>query len=200
MSDSIYIKSLLGGMSISIGGLAFLSVGGGVLGAFLFSIGLVSICVFDYRLFTGFVCSVGSIEDAIDAIAVLVGNMLGAILCGAAIRMVKPEIIDFAHGICEKKLDEGMNVVLLGMFCNVLIFFAVTAWKRMQGGGVPIIVLCVMVFILAGTEHSIANMFYFTVGGSAEMSGRIIWYIPLNVLSNALGGIGIYRLTKGNQT
>ena len=197
MSDSIYIKSLLGGMAISIGGLAFLSVGGGVIGAFLFSIGLVSICIFDYKLFTGFVCGINSFEDALNAITILIGNMLGAIFCGVLIRMTRPDVVDFAHSICKKKLNEGASVFLLGMFCNVLIFFAVTAWKQ---HGILVIVLCVIVFILAGTEHSIANMFYFTVGGSAEMSGRIIWYIPLNVLSNALGGIGIYRLTKGNQT
>ena len=197
MSDSIYIKSLLGGMAISIGGLAFLSVGGGVIGAFLFSIGLVSICIFDYKLFTGFVCGINSFEDALNAITILIGNMLGEIFCGVLIRMTRPDVVDFAHSICKKKLNEGASVFLLGMFCNVLIFFAVTAWKQ---HGILVIVLCVIVFILAGTEHSIANMFYFTVGGSAEMSGRIIWYIPLNVLSNALGGIGIYRLTKGNQT
>ena len=78
-------------------------------------------------------------------------------------------------------------VIILGMFCNFLIFYAVVNKN-------PVItVFCVVVFITCGFEHSIANTYYMTVSGLLG-SLRGILYIMLNVIGNTLGGILICRL------
>lgn len=47
--------------------------------------------------------------------------------------------------------------------------------------------LCVMVFILSGFEHCIANMYYFSVAGIWSWSN--LGLILLMTLGNALGGM-----------
>ena len=46
---------------------------------------------------------------------------------------------------------------------------------------------CVIVFILSGYEHSVANAFYFTVAGawSVKAVGYLLWV----TLGNAVGGV-----------
>ena len=58
---SVFFSALLAGLCIGLGGTVFLRVrdsfpGGGVAGAFLFAIGLLTICTRGYDLFTGKAC------------------------------------------------------------------------------------------------------------------------------------------------
>lgn len=198
---SLYLKSFMAGVCISIGCVAYMAVGGGTLGAFLFSIGLLSICAFSFALFTGKVCYVKPTKQGIfDVIFVLLVNMLGTLLMGFLIRLSLPKMIDMAQFMCDKKLSEGFRVIPLGFLCNIMIFFAVYAWKEVYTNStarVLILVLCVMVFILCGFEHSIANSFYMTVSG--YITKPIAWgYIGLNVVGNAIGGIVTFRIVNGS--
>ena len=45
----------------------------------------------------------------------------------------------------------------------------------------------VAVFVQAGFEHCVANMFYFTVAGA--WSGKTVLYLIVMTLGNALGGV-----------
>ena len=114
---------------------------------------------------------------------------------GLLTRIVKPDLIAVANNICAKKLHEGLAVVPLGILCNVLIFYAVHEYAKNthELGKYLAIVMCVVVFILCGFEHCIANMYYFSV---ADYTDKTIGYLLLNILGNALGGIGIYRLEE----
>lgn len=49
----MFVKSIYAGIMIGLGGIAYLAVQGGLLGAFLFSIGLISVIEFDLNLYTG---------------------------------------------------------------------------------------------------------------------------------------------------
>ncbi len=197
MSDNIYIKSILGGVMIGIGGMVFLSVGGGAVGAFLFSVGLLSILIFDFNLFTGKVCYVKwSFESIIDVLYILSGNMLGALLMGDIVYYTRPDLAEFARKICEIKLSEGWRVIILGALCNILIFLAVDAWKRFGFYASFFVVLCVMVFILSGFEHSIANIFYMVCGCNDVPFSRVGPYLIMNVVGNSIGGIIFGLLSK----
>ena len=58
----VLLKGFLAGMAISIGGWLYLASRSAsvsvVLPAFLFSLGLMSICAFDFHLYTGRICYV----------------------------------------------------------------------------------------------------------------------------------------------
>lgn len=45
----------------------------------------------------------------------------------------------------------------------------------------------VMVFILCGFEHCVANMYYFSVAGM--WSGKTLLYLLVMTLGNAVGGV-----------
>ena len=48
-----FIKSVFAGLMIGIAGLVFLNTGASWIGAVLFSVGLIVICMFGYNLYTG---------------------------------------------------------------------------------------------------------------------------------------------------
>ena len=52
------------------------------------------------------------------------------------------------------------------------------------------ILFCIPVFILSGFEHSIADMFYFSLAGTV-FQGRSLLFLLLVVLGNSLGGLFI---------
>ena len=75
------------------------------------------------------------------------------------------------------------------MFCGMLIYIAVNNYKKINteiGKYVPIF-LCVMVFILCGFEHCVANMLYFTV--AQVWSWNTLLYVLVMVLGNSVGSI-----------
>ncbi|MBQ2095540.1 MAG: formate/nitrite transporter family protein, partial [Firmicutes bacterium] len=53
-----FIGAILAGAAIGLGGLVFLSVDSKVIGSFLFTIGLFTVCTMGLNLFTGKVCYV----------------------------------------------------------------------------------------------------------------------------------------------
>ena len=187
------LKDLLSGVSagiaISLGGAVFLSCENRYVGAVLFSVALLCICLKGYALFTG---KVGFLPESHDREALqllllcLLGNLLGTLVCGSALRFAVPAIGERALELCTGKLTQLPAATLLrGCFCGLLMYLAVSIWRDRQ---TPLgILFCIPVFILSGFEHSIADMFYFAASGivSAEAFG-FLWLV---VIGNALGAM-----------
>lgn len=188
------LESILGGVAISIGCVAYLSVGGGITGAFLFSIGLCLICARKLNLFTGKVCYLDK-SNIMNIMLVLIGNMIGVFIVSLLIRHTSTQLIDRANEIMTAKSHGWLNIILKGIMCNVLIFYAVDTYNKNTIPDIfkwSVLILCVMVFILSGYEHCIANAFY------SMLSGHIggLRFVALNVLGNTIGGVLIYRLGR----
>lgn len=195
------IKAIMAGVCISIGGTSYLSVDNKIIGAALFSIGLLLICYLDFDLYTGKVCYLrfdsAYMKKSIGYISVVViGNAIGAIVMGLSMSFIKPELHEKAIILCESKLSEEWMVIPLSILCNFMIFFAVQMFKKQQESFVRIgtIILCIMVFILCGFEHSIANIFY--IAAARIYGWKMLVYLLLNIIFNGIGGILIYRLYK----
>ena len=81
------------------------------------------------------------------------------------------------------------------IFCGMLMYLAVCLYKEHKT--IAGIVFCVPVFILAGFEHSIADMGYFAISGIVSLEAFLfIWVV---ILGNSLGGVLLPllgRLTK----
>ena len=193
---SILIDSVFAGVLISVGCIVSLSVGGGVIGSFLFSIGLLAICVMQFSLFTGKVCY-AKLLDTPKILLILAGNLAGTIGMAYLIRFLRPELIEPAAQLAVKKLSESWRVIPLGILCNMLIFLAVDGFRKEEHkiAGTLLLVLCVMGFILSGSEHSIANSFYLTLAGRLP-EGQTLLYLWLNIVGNAIGGLLTYRLVE----
>ena len=190
--EKTLINAIMAGICIGLGGACFLSIDNKIIGSFMFSLGLLTICTNQFSLFTGKVCYAKTVDDFINLIWIWFGNFMGCTLVGFTLHFVKPQLIQKATEMCNAKLSEGLFVIPLGMLCNVLIFFAVDGFKRIDNNVAKtiLLIMCVMAFILCGFEHCIANMFYFTVADCTKINYPII-YLLLNTFGNAVGGLAI---------
>lgn len=197
----IFLRAVLTGFAIGIGGAVNLSCDNKYVGAFLFGTGLFVILFFGFSLFTG---KVGyAVENPpsylIDLAVIWLGNLLGTALTGWLILGTRISSIgERAAGMCETKLgDSAGSILILAFFCGMLMFIAADGYKTIKNpvGQVLVIFLPVMVFILSGFEHCVANMFYFTVGSA--WSPKAFGWLLLMSLGNALGGIFIPLVRKG---
>lgn len=188
-----FLYSILAGVSISIGGIVFLSLDNKVTGAIFFSLGLFTVCTFGFNLFTG---KVGYIFEnkpsyLLFLLQVWVGNLLGSLITGNLIRLTRiSSISEKAKVLCDTKLNDSLlSIFILAVFCNILMFIAVDGFKTNQHeiGKYIGIFMGVIVFILCGFEHCVANMFYFSVAN--VWSGKTILYLLVMTLGNACGGV-----------
>ena len=187
------VEAIAAGILISIGGCVFLACAGdGMkwLGAILFAVALLCICIKGYSLFTG---KVGYLvnDHSADYWKVVATSLIGnAIACcgvGLIIAYAMPHLSATAAGICAAKLEqEVLSIIVRAILCGVLMYMAVSIYK--EKGTYAGIFFCVPVFILAGFEHSIANMFYFAVAGEFFTVQGLI-YLAIVVLGNSIGGM-----------
>ena len=176
----------MAGICISIGCIANISCDNRYVGAILFSFGLLAVCTFGYDLFTGKVCY---LDNLADLALILLGNFLGSALTavvfsGCSANKYQEKIT----AICETKLNEPIvSIFLLGILCNIMIYFAVEGYKSKQ---VLLLIGGVSIFVLCGFEHCVANVFYITYGSfMTHLSPvKIIIFFIGNILGNTIGG------------
>lgn len=197
----IFLRALLTGFAIGVGGVVYLSCDSKYIGAFLFGTGLFVILSFGFNLFTG---KVGyAVENKpvylIDLGIIWLGNLFGTAATGGLILCTRISGIgEKAAAMCETKLaDNPASIAILSFFCGMLMFIAADGFKKTENpiAQTLMVFLPVMVFILSGFEHCVANMFYFTAAGA--WSPKAFWYLILMTLGNSAGGIFIPLVRKG---
>lgn len=180
-----FIKSILAGVMISIGGSVFLSCENRYVGAFFFSVGLVGVVMLGLNLYTGKIGYVMDNDRAFfaDTVLSVVGNLVGCFIVGL---MQAPK--GSVATIVENKLSKSVPAVFAdAILCGILIFVCVEIFKKK---GTPLgILLCIPTFILCGFEHSIADMFYVINAREFTLSAAI--FLGVVVLGNAVGGLFI---------
>ncbi|MBQ8569105.1 MAG: formate/nitrite transporter family protein [Oscillospiraceae bacterium] len=196
----IFMRAVLTGFAIGIGGTVYLSCDNKYLGAFLFGTGLFVILSFGFNLFTGRVGYAVENKPAyiLDLIVIWLGNLAGTAASGAMLMCTRISGIgDKAADICAVKFsDDLLSIFILAFFCGILMFIAADGYKKIENpvGKMLAIFLPVIVFILSGYEHCIANMFYFTVAGVWSVNAVI--YLMVMTLGNAVGGMFIPLVRK----
>lgn len=176
------IRAFLAGICISIGGCVYLNTDPKWVGAVLFAVGLSTVCAFNLDLYTGKVGYwVGKRPSyGIDLVVILIGNFIGCLFVG----LMCP--YDAAQASVDAKLDlDWYRALFKGIMCGILMYIAVEVYKRRNSffG----IVFCVPTFILAGFEHSIADMFYFCSAGVYSLEGLV--FILIVIAGNGIGGM-----------
>ena len=203
----VFLKAILAGFCIGLGGVVFLGLmpTNKPLGAFLFAIGLFTICTHGFNLFTGKACYILDNKPAYlgTLVVIWVGNLIGA-FCMAALMhctRVSGAYTEAAQTLVAAKNGDSLgSLFVLGMLCNVLIYIAVDGYKSNphEIGKYIALIFGVAVFILAGTEHSVADMFYYAAAGEL-FTGEGILRLVIISLGNVVGGLilpGIKLLAK----
>lgn len=172
------LNSILAGFLIGIGDIALMQCDNRYIGAFLFSVALMSIIYFGLPLFTGRVGRMIQDGTYITCLCILVYNMIGVLLAVGSYMIMTPDGRQHVMDIADQKFGRGYLVLFLaGIMCNVLIHIAVRAKQ-------PIItILCVMTFILCGFEHSVAD------AGFLLTPKRVLLPWVMVVIGNTVGAL-----------
>ena len=178
----VLVRAILAGMMIGIGGCVYLGCEVKWVGAILFAVGLFTIFSFRLDLYTG---KVGYVFDNDRSyipylVVVIIGNFIGCLILG----LMMP--LDSASALAQGKLDnyDFLRVLFKGVLCGMLMFIAADCYKNTKSFIATFV--CVPVFILAGFEHSIADMFYFCSAGCFSV-GSLIFILTV-LVGNAIGG------------
>ena len=177
----LLIKSIIAGIMISVGCVVNLSCDNKYIGAILFCIGLITILLFNFNLYTGKVCYIPNNKPSyiLQVLLILFGNILGCIIMGVLFPITP-------ISICATKLSYDLQTVLIkSIMCGLLIYIAVDSYK-VHKTLLPTL-FCIPVFILSGYIHVIADTFYF-VSAQAFNTNTII-YILVAAIGNAFGGM-----------
>lgn len=197
----LFLRAFITGTLIAVGGIAYLSCDNKYIGAFLFGTGLFVILNFNLALFTG---KVGyAVENKpkylFDLLIIWLGNFAGTVISAILVLCTRISgISEKAAALCETKTnDSPVSILILAFFCGMLMFIAADGYKIISNsaGKALTIFLPVVVFILSGFEHCIANMFYFSL--AEAWTARSFGYLIIMSLGNALGGIIIPTMRKG---
>ena len=114
-----FINAVLAGIMISIGGTVYLACESKLLGAFLFAVGLMAICVYQMSLFTGKIGYIFQNKPSytLDCLVIWIGNFCGTLLSGIAVAFAKPNLSLSAAELVSKELEQHpITSIILGIF------------------------------------------------------------------------------------
>lgn len=178
----MFLKSVYAGFMIGAGCIVYLSVENKIVGSLLFSFGLLTIVTQGFYLYTGKIGFVKKAWELVHMLIIIIGNYLGTFIASLASKAARLNISSTELVIA--KLDKNIvSVFVLSMFCGVMMYLAIDNYNKSKN--IVFIIAPVMIFILSGFEHSIANMFYFNLSGI--YSFRVFCYIMVMLAGNGIG-------------
>ncbi|MBR7138688.1 MAG: formate/nitrite transporter family protein [Lentisphaeria bacterium] len=195
----IFLNAILAGLFIGIAGTVCMAVPDPVMGAFLFGFGLLTIVSYGFKLYTG---AIGYLavqgkntpRYLLELFLIWTGNLAGCFAVGQLVRQTRsfPAFAERVSAVCAAKAGDSVTSwLILSFFCGILMYTAVETFKRKDELDavvrVPVLFLCVAIFILSGFEHCIANMYYFSAADA--WSWKALGAIGVMTLGNSLGGM-----------
>lgn len=189
-----FIKAVLAGMAIGIGGWIKLAVDNPILGTFLFAFGLMTIISQGWNLYTG---RIGYItKDKIKLVPIyLIGNFIGTWIISFIANSSKygEKLSQQAYQIIITKCNDNLaSIIVMSLLCGCLMYLAVDNYKKEKS--LWFVMFPVVIFILCGAEHSVANMFYFTLSWGTNYQLEFFFYLIVMIVFNGLGSIFVKPL------
>ncbi|MCD8388134.1 MAG: formate/nitrite transporter family protein [Bacteroidales bacterium] len=189
----MFRQAMLAGISISIGCVVFLRVGG-VAGAVLFALGLLTVVHFKLPLYTGTAGFVMNRAELNRLWLILAGNIAGCLLMAWAMAYAEPDLAEKAGAIAAKRMALGPGqTCVLALLCGFLMTVAVKFAR--EKSFLPLL-FAVPVFILSGFIHSIADAFYL-LASPLSLLAEAPAIVLLNYLMAVIGnfiGCNLWRL------
>lgn len=198
---------ILAGAAIGVGSFTFLIIKyllrdsdpSGMFASMMFSVGLLTVCIFGLNLYTGkigvFLDDREKIkENSINLPIILLGNAIGAFGLGIICHFIFMNWDGFfnaysgGHSITNAKC--GSDIVFIqGLLCGALVYIAVYCFKNFENWAMKIIGLTVSVtlFVYCGFQHCIANMFYFAF--EFKWGIDVLWNLLIVILTNSIGAL-----------
>ena len=189
-------SAILSGVAVGIAGWGYLA-STNIIGAALFSFGLLTVVQYKLRLYTGtagfveFRTTEGKLRilPAIgELLHILGGNIIGCLLVALLSRLSPIDLGSSAQQILEGRLAIGpLRASILSIGCGFIMTTVVTGARQ----GKPLILLLgVPLFIICGFPHCVADAFYYLTVPTdftlAHITDLLILY-PSLVIGNFIG-------------
>ena len=209
------LSGVFAGLFIGLGGLgsqiASTAIGGGLgrfVGACVFPVGLFLVVMVGVELFTGNCMLVipwfaGEKDVTIGGILknwifVYIGNFIGGLVLALSIyysglgSLFDGGLAQTAAGAAAMKIGlSPAEAMIRGVFCNILVCLAV--WMAMQAqtviGKAIAVFAPVMLFVLCGFEHSVANMYFVPLGIMYDSGLAVSDFLLYNLLPVTVGNV-----------
>ncbi len=192
-------SSIFAGVAIGTAGFGFLASGvqsetyGSLVGAVLFSFGLLTVVGYKLRLYTG---TAGFIKknEVGTLFLILLGNIIGCFIASLLARVTPLAIQEAAQKILELRLRTGaLRCGLLGIGCGFIMTTAVQFARQNQY--LPLL-FGVPLFIVCGFTHCVADAFYYLcVPLDFWMANALdILTVYISIVLGNLIGCNLYRI------
>ena len=187
---SVFIlKSLLSGFLIGFGCLVFVVTENRYVGSFLFALGLLTIILKQYNLYTGQV-GYWTPNKTLRLLSMFVLNAIGAYCTSFIFSLSRVDTSNVQNLVATKLADSYLSLFILAIGCGAMMHIAVYLFKR---GKHPLyVIMPIMFFILCSFEHCVADAGYFGMAHvvpNLDVLGRLFTMVIGN-------GIGSLILTK----
>ncbi|MBR2321453.1 MAG: formate/nitrite transporter family protein [Clostridia bacterium] len=199
---SFCLMAFCSGLTIGVGGAAYLLAchlfdsAGKLIGACLFSLGILAIVMFEMKLFTGLISDIPEMgaKNLWKLPVCFVGNMLGVIFTATLIKfspladIVVPKGAELIEGKIFTDLW-ALKAFCSAILCGFLITLSIGAVKYAPRKGLSTtvgVMFPIIVFAFCGFDHSVANTLYIFFLG---FSWQAVGYLLMCVLGNIVGGV-----------
>lgn len=184
-SYEVFIKAVLAGVMICFGCIVFMMCEMKIVGATLFSFGLLTIVCRELWLYTG---KIGYLRQVglRRILLTISGNLVGSYILGSLVGMTRyaDKLHSVAQGLVDAKMGDSLwSIFILSIACGVMMYLAVDSYRRSKSW--LFVILPVVIFIMSGFEHSIANMGYYTIAGAWSL--KAFGYIAVMAVGNGVG-------------
>lgn len=214
--SKLFISSLMGGMFIAFGAIGNLLVSSDLikvnpgmakfLGAAVFPVGLMGIVILGYDLFTSnCLMLIGYIEKKYKfmqmlkiLIIVWIFNFIGALIIvfiSYKTHTLSDSSVELLASVAKYKVSSSaINIFLKAILCNVLVAGASLMGYISKDGISKIfgIWFPIMLFIILGYDHVVANMLYLPLAYLLKVDGvtlmGILYNFTFATLGNFIGG------------
>ena len=195
MKDNLnqIVKAILSGILVGIGGILYVSSANQIVGSVLFSFALILIVERGYNLFTGKVGYLLPYKKGQFKLLMqtLLGNMIGIFFAaGLFLLSGKDGAMLHASEIFELKLTQvWYETLVLAIFCGFMMYLAVDSYHKLKnpGASLLVVIFAVSIFIVAGFEHSIADMSYLVLSKTFTLEAFLFIFIVL--IGNMIGAV-----------
>lgn len=209
----LLVQGILAGMYIAFGAIGYFKVAGVVndpglgafLGALVFPFGIIAILLMQAELFTSDTMVMTAVYAGYTKVRkifgilvlILFANLIGGIVTAwlsDVAGVFSTNILEIIAHKAEVKVHMGIGqMITSGVICNIIVSTGVCLAysSRDELSKVAVLWLAIVVFVLSGTEHVVANMFYlfmayFGVGNiSLTQIGYNLFFVAIG---NFIGG------------
>ena len=180
-------KSLLAGILIGLGVIINTQTQVPIIGPMLFSFGLLVIINMQLNLYTGKIGFATTLKETPFLLTVLIFNFIGIAATIGLYTLANNGFIPLISAAAAIKFSKSIITLFINaIFCGMLIHFAIKNKIHL------FTVFAIMIFILIGAEHCIADFPYLLFNFSFMNLLKFIFII----IGNSLGSILIEWLCK----